>query len=113
MLLHIKWSHVQAIMRHVWRCVRWVLAAFHLTMPGNYNRVQDNEQPESDQDEDTETDKEDGEEDEQPALKRATKKRATRAISAVAAVRSGISMADYPLPDPKFLEKSIDKYKVL
>ena len=30
----------------------------------------------------------------------------TRAISAVVATRSGISMADYPLPDPKFLEKS-------
>ena len=104
-LLHIKWSHVQSIIRHVWRCVRWVLVAFHLTMPSSYNRMSEEEQLEADQDEDTDDD-EDESEVEQSTTKRATKKRATRAISAVVATRSGISMADYPLPDPKFLEKS-------
>ncbi|MBR4860396.1 MAG: DUF87 domain-containing protein, partial [Alphaproteobacteria bacterium] len=45
--------------------------------------------------------------DEEPK-KRVARKRATRAISApvAASARAAVAMGDYPLPDPKFLEKS-------
>ena len=102
MLLHIKWSHVRAILARVWWVVRWLLAAFHLTgapakiiskdEKNNENTIE--EEPEEDTDE------------EEPK-KRTTRKRVTRAISApVAAARPAVAMGEYALPDPKFLEKS-------
>ena len=106
MLLHIKWSHVRAIARRVWRAVRWILAAFHLTaMPAGAAYAVEEETAEK------EIEQENTDDDEEKASKaRASRKRPTRAISAVATAtavaRPAIAMGDYPLPDPKFLEKS-------
>ena len=100
MLLHIKWSHVVMVARRVWYVVRWILAAFHLTsMPAkaDYQEQAEEESEEAEEETDTEP------------RKRASRKRPTRAISApvaAAVARPAIAMGDYPLPDPKFLEKS-------
>ena len=103
MLLHIKWSHVVMVARRVWYVMRWVLAAFHLTSMPAKASYQDNEEAVEEEPEEVE------DSDEEAPKKRASRKRPTRAISApVAAVvaRPTIAMGDYPLPDPKFLEKS-------
>ena len=42
-LLHIKFAHLRAIVRRVWRAVRWVLAAFHLTSVSARADYQDEE----------------------------------------------------------------------
>lgn len=103
-LLHIKWSHVVMVAGCVWWGLRWVLAAFHLTSMPARAKHKVVEQDEEVADEDAEEDTDD---DEEAPKKRAARKRPTRAISAVAvAARPAIAMGDYPLPDPKFLEKS-------
>lgn len=103
-LLHIKWVHVVAVSRRVWRAVRWVLAVFHLTSVPMHDAT-DNADEEDSHDAEEEGE-DDDEADEDMPKKRATRRRTTRAISAASVARSAIAMSEYPLPDPKFLEKS-------
>lgn len=105
-LLHIKWVHVNVVVRYFWRCVCWILAAFHLSGRVECCKkfVEEEQQAQSDAQED-DADDETDDKDVQPK-QRTAKKRATRAISTAVAMRSNIAMCDYPLPDPKFLEKS-------
>ncbi len=107
-LLHIKWSHVRALVRHVWRVVRWVLAAFHLTNTPVMAKATEQEATVDDAEPEQDTE-EDSEEKDDTAKKQSPRKRAERASESgvVATVaRPAIAMGDYPLPDPKFLAKS-------
>ncbi|MBP3316596.1 MAG: DUF87 domain-containing protein [Alphaproteobacteria bacterium] len=102
-LLHIKWAHVRAIAMRVWIAIRWMLAAFHLTSAPAKTVIAETSGAEDEIDSEPDSDEDD------TPKKRTSRKRATRAISApatVAAARPAIAMGDYPLPDPKFLEKS-------
>lgn len=102
-LLHIKWTHVRAIAMRVWIAIRWMLAAFHLTSAPEKTVIAETSGAEDEIDSEPDSDEDD------TPKKRTSRKRATRAISApatVAAARPAIAMGDYPLPDPKFLEKS-------
>ncbi len=102
MLLHIKWVHVQSLMRMCWRAVRVVGAAFHLTAP----------LPPMEKEEITK-ETEEAEEDKKPMRrllrKKTEKPTPTKAISApVAAIAPRARRAGaYELPDPKLLEKSV------
>lgn len=102
-LLHIKWAHIQSLVRVCWRAVRAVGAAFHLTspLPAMADEVPA-EEPKT------------TEEPEKPVRrllrKRTDKAEPTKAISApvaaVATTRARRAGA-YELPDPKLLEKSV------
>ena len=93
MLLHIKWSHVQALVSRVWYGIRWVLALFHLVQPleEEYEEDEECEEEEEEESEDEE------EEEEKPKRKsRASRKKKAQSEGDV----------EYELPDPMFLELS-------
>ena len=104
-LLHIKWTHVRAIATRAWHAVRWVLAAFHMGGGTYAHQARADAEPDTEDEDIDDTEDDDNAQD--GTKKRASRRRATRAISApVAVARPAIAMGDYPLPDPKFLEKS-------
>ncbi len=100
-ILHIKWSHIRAVVRSVSRAVRLVLSVFHLARPVVTDDG-DTEYDESDADTtDDDTDSDDDADDTTPArpARRAVKKSRTRAV------RHNAS-DEFELPDPAFLERS-------
>ena len=104
-LLHIKWAYVRGTAQYFWRGVCWVLALFHLS--DNVPCCSDTENKESDCAVEENAEESDDSDNVAEDKKRTTKKRATRAISAISTVsRPVVAMSEYPLPDPKFLEKS-------
>ena len=95
MLLHIKWAHIQSLMMSTWRGVRWVLALFHLVQP-----AEDEEEYEEEEEAEEEEEEEEVEEEEEEKPKR--KARASRKRSEVSH-----EVAEYELPPPELLEKSV------
>ena len=89
-LLHIKFAHVQSLLMSVWHGIRWVLSAFHLIPPAEYDEEEEEEE------EETEEEVEEEEEETPKRKTRATRKRTT--------VKRDIG--EYELPDPMLLEVS-------
>ena len=110
-LLHIKLSHIKALVRMVWRSVRWVGAAFHLVAPlPNDDIPEDTDVDEDDAAE--EVPDEDGDEEDADSEKEGRRgllrRRTAKKVATVAAAKAtGVRRAGaYQLPDPKFLERS-------
>ena len=106
MLLHVKWAHVRFAIRLFWRWIRWVGAAFHLSQP-----VEEDTDDAADGEEDTDDAAEEAEDEveEEPVenKRRGLLRKRTPAKKAVGvAVPVRRSVAEFQLPEPRFLERS-------
>lgn len=108
-LLHISMSHVRAVVRTVWRFIRWVGAAFHLTTPVSADEDADMETADEAEEETADADEEADAESEKPRrglLRRAAKKKSVATPVAAAKVAAPRKAGAYELPSPRFLERS-------
>ena len=111
-ILHIKWTHVRSALRVVWRTLRWVAAAFHLTRGAPVSILSDDDDvAEDDAEQEFEEEDEEDTAANAPQKTRASKSRAakksTAARRAIAAPMPSIGHADeYQLPPPELLDAS-------
>lgn len=120
-LLHIKWSHVVACVRKVWRSVRWLLSVFHLTNGQAVGRSASQSEDEVEEDSENQNTESAGEEkmtrrqrkqaekqqkQEEKKNEKKEKSSSAKATGAATFVAKGAGAVRYELPDPKFLKRS-------
>ncbi len=102
-LLHIRLSHIRAVVRAIYRAVRWVLTAFHLITPAVADA--DTEMPEEEYEEEADEEIEEEEEEDEEESESVPRKKSKPIANP--RTRGVVARGEYKLPDPRFLEKSV------
>lgn len=108
-LLHIGLAHIKVIVRALWRIIRMIGAAFHLTAPvrpdEEYSEQEESEDVDEEYEEEQTEEADEDEADEKPKRK-LLGRRAAKEVKAEKPVRKIAIAGAFELPDPKFLERS-------